>query len=295
MLAVNRRWARRAVPIGMTAAVTAPIISCVLTASRSSEQAYEKSAEMHDVIDFRAGGYRFIKGALPYSLGVAALPGFRLERIRFQSPVPLDDAFRRMAGILADAKRPASALAACELRSPSQLTEEGFRTFNERYIRLLRDFGWSEVDQTNPVSRTNVCPTHQSLSDASVYAFSYTVEDAGARPSFVLAGAVDLMDGDKDIRDLIVALDQVDVAGIRKKAGHALKELDGRLSLLGFDWSMTTGNNLYCAHDIFLAVTDEIAVRGAALAGTTWHLCRPPISGLEFEVDTRSISVERTV
>jgi hypothetical protein len=250
---------------------------------------------MHDIIEFRAGGYRFIKGSIAYSLGVAALPGFRLERIRFRAPLPLDSAFRRMAEIMADAKRPASALAACELRSPAQFTEAGFRIFNERYIALLRDFGWSEIGETNPVARTNVCPSAQALSDACVYAFSYTVEDAGARPSFVLAGAVDLVPGDKDLRDLIVALDQVDAAGIRKKARHALEDLEGRMSLLGFDWSMTTGNGLYCVHDIFQALTDEIAVRGAAPAGTTWHLCRPPIAGLEFEMDTRSVPVERAI
>jgi hypothetical protein len=67
------------------------------------------------------------------------------------------------------------------------------------------------------------------------------------------------------------------------------------MSLLGFDWPMTTGNGLYCVHDIFQALTGEIAEHGAAQAGITWHLCRPPISGLEFEMDTRSVSVERTV
>lgn len=250
---------------------------------------------MYDVMDCPAGGYRFIKGSMAYSLGVAALPGFRLERVRFQSPIPLEDAFRRIVGIFADARRPASALAACELRSPNQFTEAGFRTFNERYFTILRNFGWSEVGETNPVSRTNVCPSDQILPDTCIYAFSYTVEDSAARPSFVLAGAVDLMAGDKDLRDLIVAPNQVGVAGIRKKARHALEELESRLSLLGFDWSMTTGNGLYCVHDIFQALTDEIATRGAARAGLTWHLCRPPISGLEFEMDTRSVSVERTI
>ena len=250
---------------------------------------------MHDVIDFPPGGYRFIKGSLAYSLGVAALPGFRLQRVRFQSPIPLGDAFRRMADMIADAKRPASALAACELRSPAQFTEAGFRTFNERYLALVRDLGFSGLAETNPISRTNVCPSDHALSDASIYAFSYAVEDPGARPSFILAGAVDLMSGDKDLRDLIVALDQVDLVGIRKKARHALEELERRMSLLGFDWSMTTGNGLYCVHDIFQALTGEIAVRGAAPAGITWHLCRPPIGGLEFEMDARSVSVERTV
>jgi hypothetical protein len=250
---------------------------------------------MHDVIEFPAGSYRFIKGSLAYSLGVAALPGFHLERVRFESPIPLDDAFRRMAEIIAEAKRPASALAACELRSPAQFTEAGFRTFNERYLALVRGISYSGVTDTNPIARTNVCPSGQTLSDACVYAFTYTVEDPGARPSFVLAGAVDLMSGDKELRELIVALDQVDLAGIKKKASHAIEDLERRMALLGFDWSMTTGNGLYCVHDIFQALTEEIARRGAAPAGLTWHLCRPPIGGLEFEMDTRSVPVERTV
>jgi hypothetical protein len=250
---------------------------------------------MYDIVESPEGGYRFIKGASSYSLGVAASPGFRLERVRFQSPIPLDAAFRRMADIVRDAKRPPSALAACELRSPAQLTEAGFRSFNERYVALLRDFGFSEFGEANPVCRTNVCPSGQALPDTCVYAFSYCVESLDARPSFVLAGAVDLMEGDKELRDLIVAPGQVDAAGIRRKASHALDELEGRLSLLGFDWSMTTSNAVHCVHDIYQAVTEEIAARGAAQAGTTWHLCRPPIAGLEFEIDTRSIAVERTV
>lgn len=250
---------------------------------------------MQNVVEFPTGGYRFIKGTLGYSLGVVALTGFRLERVRFQSPVPLEEALPRMVDIMATLKRPTAALAACELRSPGQLTEDGFRIFNERYLGLLRRFGWSEVEGANPVSRTNVCPSYQAPADVSVYAFSYTVPDTHARSSFVLAGAVDLMDGAKDIRELIVARDEVDMAGIKKKARHALNDLEKRLSLLGLEWSKITGNNVYCAHDIFQAVTDEIAVRGAAPAGTTWHLCRPPIAGLEFEIDIRSVSVERTV
>lgn len=250
---------------------------------------------MLEVIDFPSGGYRFIKGSMAYSLGVAALPGFRFERVRFQSPVPLEEAFRRVADILSSVNRPPSALASFELRSPNQFTEATFGTFNERYVGLVRDFGHSGLAQTNPISRTNVCPADYTLSDTCVYAFSYTVEDRGARPTFVLAGAVDFVEGEGKFEDQIVAFNQVDAAGIRKKVNCALADLEKRLSLLGFDWSMVTGNGVYCVHEILQAVTDEISVRGAARAGTTWHLCRPPIGGLEFEMDIRSVTVEHTV
>jgi hypothetical protein len=35
--------------------------------------------------------------------------------------------------------------------------------------------------------------------------------------------------------------------------------------------------------------------RGAARAGLTWHYARPPVEGLEFEMDCRSVSRERVV
>jgi hypothetical protein len=255
----------------------------------------EKNIAMHEIVEFAAGGYRFIKGSVAYSMGVIALPGFRLERVRFQTPVPLGEGFQRMAGVFKAAKRPAAALAACELRSPAPFTEAGFKSFNERYFALVHEFGFPAMGRSNPIARTNVCPLRATSPEVCMHAFTYATEEPDARPSFVLAGAVDLMAGDKDYRELIVARDQVDAAGIRKKARHALEDLEGRLSFLDFDWAATTANGLYCVHDIFAALTEEIAARGAAPAGITWHLCRPPIEGLEFEMDTRSVSVERVI
>ena len=57
-------------------------------------------------IDFEPGGYRFIKGPFQYSAGVAALPGFRLVRVMFSSPVPLDEGFARIETIIKGAGRP---------------------------------------------------------------------------------------------------------------------------------------------------------------------------------------------
>ena len=250
---------------------------------------------MQEILEYPQGGYRFIKGSMAYSLGVAALPGYRLERVRFEKLVPLDEAFARVANFLEEAKRPPVALAACELRSPHQFTEAGFGKFNDRYFKILGSIGISSFVDTNPISRTNVCPSDQTLTDTCMYAFSYAVEDPHARPCFVIAGTVDLRAGDRPLQELIVAPNEIDLAGIAKKASFALDDLETRLSLFGFDWSNTTGNGLYCAHDIFRALTNEISRRSASPAGTTWHLCRPPIDGLEFEIDTRSISIERTI
>ena len=37
---------------------------------------------MAEVISFAAGGYRYVKGVFQYSAGVAAEPGFEIERVR---------------------------------------------------------------------------------------------------------------------------------------------------------------------------------------------------------------------
>ena len=251
---------------------------------------------MHEVIAFPAGGYRFLKGdSLVYSLAVAALPGYRLERVRFHAPVPLDDAFQRLAALLAAAGRPPAALAACELRSPAQFDDAGFDALSERYFGLIKASGFTGLTDVNPIARTNVCPAAHDLTDVCVDAFAFTVEDPAAKPSFVLAGALDLRPGDGDPRDLVVAPGQVDAAGIRAKASYALDELEGRMASLGVDWSMTTANNVYCAHDVSQAMTEEFARRGVARRGMTWHLCRPPIFGPEFEMDARCVAVERTL
>ena len=44
---------------------------------------------MTAIREFPPGGYRFIPGVLPYSGGVAALPGHAIERVQFHSPAPL--------------------------------------------------------------------------------------------------------------------------------------------------------------------------------------------------------------
>jgi hypothetical protein len=63
-------------------------------------------------------GYRYIPGPFQYSGGVAAAPGFAIERVRFANPVPLAEAFRRIEAFLRNAALPLTTFCACELRSP---------------------------------------------------------------------------------------------------------------------------------------------------------------------------------
>ena len=144
---------------------------------------------MSIVQPFPAGGYRFISHQFQYSGGVAAEPGFRIERACFMRPVPLTEGFDAIEGYLGGIGRPTAALCACELRSPAQFTDAGFVAFNRHYVERLAAWGIFR-DEVNPVARSNVCPEIDPPATPSFYAFSYTVPDGNSTAcSFVAAGS----------------------------------------------------------------------------------------------------------
>ncbi|MBN8941320.1 MAG: hypothetical protein J0H01_17570 [Rhizobiales bacterium] len=246
---------------------------------------------MTEVIDFAPGGYKFIKGVSQYSAGVAALPGYRLERVRFARPVPLAEGFRRIAEIIKAAGRPLTAFASCELRSPAPFTEQGFIAFNAVYITTLKEWGLFQ-DGLNPIARSNVCPDIDPPSEPSFYAFSFTTVAAGAPPSFVVAGSGEAPEGHATYADHIVSRGDVSPAGLRAKARFVLAEMERRMAALGFTWDQATAAQLYTVHDIHPFLADEIARRGAMRGGLTWHFNRPPVQELEYEMDCRGLAIE---
>ena len=79
---------------------------------------------------------------------------------------------------------------------------------------------------------------------------------------------------------------------LRAKAIFVLAEMERRLRLLGYSWSHTTATQVYTVHDLHPFLADAIVRRGAARAGLTWHFCRPPVEGLEYEMDCRGVGAE---
>lgn len=249
---------------------------------------------MTDVQDFRPGGYRFIKAVFQYSGGVAAMPSYRIRRVRFARPPPLAAGFTQIEQILRAAGRPLAAFCQCELRSPGQFSEAGFRAFNESYVETLKR--WSIFDgTTNPVARSNVCPEIDPPAQPSFHAFSYTEIAADAAPSFVVAGSGEAAEGHANYRDRIVRHGDVSPAGLRDKARFVLAEMERRMNALGFGWPDTTATQVYTVFDIHPFLADEIAARGAAHSGLTWHYCRPPVVGLDYEMDCRGVSIEQVL
>lgn len=234
---------------------------------------------------FEAGGYRYIKAVFQYSGGVAAQPGFEMERAKFAKPVPLAEAYAAVEAHLKALGRPTTAFAACELRSPAPFSEQGFTDFNKVYVQTLKKWGIYEgepgsPEARNPVARTNVCPMYNEPKEPLMYAFSYSVPaKAGAKPSFVLSGG-----GDRAANG-IVRLNDTSPEAAREKVEFVAKEMERRLSLLGFTWADAVAVDAYTVMNIGHLVGEVLAKRGAAASGITWHYARPPVVGLDYEMD----------
>jgi hypothetical protein len=125
------------------------------------------------IIRFEAGGYRYLRGVFQYSAGVAAEPGFNIERAWLAHPLPLAEGFAAIESHLRSRGRPLAALCACELRSPAPFSEDGFEQFNRSYVGTLERWGIYR-DGENPIARTNVCPVLKPPSVPVLAAFSYT-------------------------------------------------------------------------------------------------------------------------
>ena len=241
--------------------------------------------------DFVAGGYRYIPAVFQYSGGVASLPGHAIRRVRFRNPVPLAEGFGRIERIITDAGRPLTSFCACELRSPAPFTDEGFRAFNEIYVVTLERWGIFQAGR-NPVARSNVCPEINPPGEPSFYAFSFTTQDPAPAPSFVVAGSGEAQEGAARYSERTVRFGETTPHAMRDKAVYVLGEMERRMGLLGFSWADATAAQVYTVHDIHPFLGDEIVRRGAARGGLTWHYCRPPVHGLEYEMDCRGIADE---
>jgi hypothetical protein len=250
---------------------------------------------MPDVVPFAPGGYRFLTHAFQYSGGVAAEPGFRIERARVARPVPLAQGFDAVEAHLARLGRPPTAFCACELRSPAQFTDAGFIAFNRQYVQRLETWGIFK-DDINPVARSNVCPEIDPPAVPSFYAFSYTVpgDDRAAR-SFVAAGSGEAREGPGSYADRIVRFGDQSPAAMRDKAHLVMDVMEERMRPLGFGWSDVTTTQVYTVFDVHSYIGDEFVRRGAMAGGLVWHFARPPVQGLDFEVDVRGVATELVI
>ena len=244
--------------------------------------------------DFPAGNYAFIPAVFQYSSGAAAHSGFEIERVRFDTLLPLAEGFAQAAKHIRTAGRPLTAFCACELRSPAAFTEDGFRRFNEHYVKTLAE--WGLFDGTvNPVARSNVCPEIDPPAEPSFYAFSFTRPSQSPSPSFVAAGGAELREGSGSYPERIVRYRDLSPDGLKEKVRFTVGSMESRLGAFGFGWKDTTAVQAYTVHDFHPVMTGELVRRGATRPGLTWHFARPPVIDLEYEMDCRRVMREAVI
>ena len=115
------------------------------------------------------------------------------------------------------------------------------------------------------------------------------------RLSFVVAGSGEVPEGKANYGDHIVRPGDTSPEGLREKAAFVLTEMEKRLAALGANWADVTATQVYTVHDIHPFLGDAIVARGAAANGIVWHYCRPPVAGLDYEMDCRGVAIERVI
>ena len=247
-----------------------------------------------ELINNPRGSYRFLTGIAPYSSGVVASPGYEIVRATPRGLLPYRLGFELIEQHLQDVGRTRQALCAIELRSPVPFTFQGFAEFNEDYRRLLAEWDLL-VEAHNPIARTNVAPAIQPPEEPSLHAFSYTMpsETPEGGTTFVVAGAGELREGRLTSKD-IVRKNETSEEAMKQKAAHVMRTMSARLRGLGASWEEVTAVDVYTVHPLEpLLVRHLLGPSGpAARHGVTWHYSRPPIIGIDFEMDVRGIRRE---
>jgi hypothetical protein len=238
------------------------------------------------------GNYRFLPGIDAYSSGVVAEPGYEIVHVTLRAPLPYREGFARIERHLRESGRPRTALCAVELRLPAPLPFDGFAQFNAGYRALLADWKLL-VGDANPVARTNVAPVVRPPAEPSLHGFAYTVPGAAARPTFVVAGAGELRPGAMEAAG-IVRRGEHTAEAMREKAALVMGVMDARRRALGGGWADVTAIDVYTPWPIHPFLADAILdpAGPAAAHGVHWFLSRPPIEGLDFEMDMRGVERE---
>jgi len=230
------------------------------------------------------GNFTFIQGIGPFSAGVRARPGFAIVHAALRPFVPLASGYDLIERHLRELTRPIQALCGMQFRIPRPLSREGFEEFNRPYIEKLRSWGL-EVDGANPVTRTNVALEASAVAEPMLAGFFHTTPAQRDVPSWVLSGVPEIASRDGGVR--VVAPGDTSVEGLRQKTQCIFEVLARHLAELRLSWEQATAINLYTVHDLYplMASTLLPAVGAGSRSGINWHYSRPPVTGLELEID----------
>jgi len=240
------------------------------------------------LIDQPIGGLRFAPGGQVFASGAVAEEGHGLVHAILDPWLPLDEAYDFIEAHLRSLGRPMQALCGMELRLPRQLSREEFDAFNQPYVQRLIEWGLL-VEGRNPVSRTNVAPAMDPPEQPMLHAFTFSMSGLDGRRDFVMAGMTETGPGGR-----IVAAGDTSPAGLREKVRYVVEAVSRRLDGLGRRFDDASHVEFYAALPAEGLVTDLLipAIDAAGRRGLRWHFGRPPVAGLEVELEARRASRE---
>lgn len=239
------------------------------------------------LIELPERGFRLLPGGAVFAGGAVALPGFAMVHAVFKPWVPLAEGYERVAAHLAGLGRPMQALCGMELRLPRQLTLDEFQVFNRPYVEQLVRWGLL-VEGRVPLSRTNVAPSVEPPEFPCLHGFTYTVAADSHGGNFVMSGMTENSPAG------VVAAGDTSPSGMRQKVEYVVRAVTARLGQLGVSFNEASHVEFYGSRGLEALVEDLVipaAGRGAH-RGVRWHYGRPPVQGLEIELEARNVARE---
>jgi hypothetical protein len=236
----------------------------------------------------RTKNYRYLPAISAYSSGAAAESGYDIVGLRFSSALSIHSAFLALDRELEKRGLAPTAVVGFELRSPQPVGLGAFTDFNSVYEQLLDERGMLD-DGVNPVARTNVAPVRAAPDDVAISTAFVVRPCTSGGVDFVIAGSGEV--AGPLAQENIVAFGDTSQRGLTEKAEFVIGEIVSRLTAVGAGPDAANVINVYTAHEI--AGLPELVESGLTSASqygyVHWH-ARPPVTGLEFEMDCRRIS-----
>lgn len=241
------------------------------------------------------GEYSFVPGSQFAAHAVRATDGFSIERAVFSAPIPWDEGFEKVRILLESWGRPLASICGIELRMPKALELDEFDELNDSYLEHLD--AWDLlISGDSPFARTNVAPTSNSLLGPSIAGFSFTAERSCPMPTFLLAGAPEILP-EAVYPEQIVRLRETSPDAMLDKLRMVVRLIETYAEHLGVPWDPSVDVHLYTAHDVVFAmartVLEELGV--VPQQGIIWHDAAPPIVDLALEIDLRRCARQHLV
>ena len=151
-------------------------------------------------------------------------------------------------------------------------------------------------NRINPVARSNVCPEMAAPAEPSFYAFAFTERVEAGPPGFVIAGSGEAREGGAVYRERTVRYSETSADAMRERRATCWAKCSAGSSW----WVSTLGRyqrqpGLYRAQSLPISGRRDRRPRRGHASGLTWHYCRPPVRGLEYEMDCRAVAAEHFV